>query len=87
MPLRARPPDPGPRHSPDWYNQAGKWDVLLPGDRLLVPCARGPAQWRPETNPPRLEVHEPDGVHVLADEGPRAQRHHLFVPYERLPSA
>ena len=87
MPLRARPPDPGPRHSPDWYDQAGEWKELEPGDRLLLPCHGGPSQSRLETFPPRLEVPEPDGVYVLVDEGPRSRWHYLFVPHERIPSA
>ena len=85
MPLRARPPDPGPRHSTDWYDQSGEWEVLRPGDRMLIQCEGGPSRSRLETDPPRLEVPEPDGVYVLVDEGTRAEWRYRFVPHGRLP--
>ena len=62
---------PGPRHSPDWYDQTGEEEVLQERDRLFVPCEGGPSWNRLELWPPRLEVAEPDGVYVLLDDGPR----------------
>ena len=71
---------PGPRHSPEWYDQTGEDEVLREGDRLFVPCEGGPSASRLEVWPPRLEVPEPDGVYVLLDDGPRADWRYVFVP-------
>jgi hypothetical protein len=71
---------PGPRHSPDWYDQSGEATVLAAGDRLFVPCDGGPSQSRLEMYPPRLEIQEGDGMYVLVDDGPRAHWRYVFVP-------
>jgi hypothetical protein len=71
---------PGPRHSPDWYDQSGEATVLETGDRLFVPCAGGPSNSRLEMFPPRLEIDEDDGMYVLFDDGPRDQWRYVFVP-------
>jgi hypothetical protein len=78
---RWAPPQPGPRHSPDWYDQRGEPVVLDEGDRMFIPCLGGPSVSRAETFPPRLEISEPDGTYVLVDVGPRADWHYLFVPH------
>jgi hypothetical protein len=49
---------PGPRHSPDFYDQFGEDVVLEPGDRMLVPCEGGPCSSRLEMFPPRLELYQ-----------------------------
>ena len=77
-----RPPQPGPRHSPDWYDQSDEVVVLRPGDRLFVACEGGPAASRLEHYPPRLEVQEKDGLYVLVDVGPRDSWRYVFVPRE-----
>jgi hypothetical protein len=71
---------PGPRHSPDWYDQSGEATVLETGDRLFVPCEGGPSNSRLEIFPPRLEIDEDDGMYVLLDDGPRDQWRYVFVP-------
>ena len=71
---------PGPRRSPDWYDQSGEPTVLDIGDRMLIPCEGGPSNSRLESFPPRLEIEEHDGLYVLVDDGPRAQWHYQFVP-------
>jgi hypothetical protein len=71
---------PGPRHSPDWYDQSGETGVLEPGDRMLILCEGGPCYSRLETFPPRLEIPERDGVYVLRDIGPRDDWRYEFVP-------
>ncbi len=71
---------PGPRRSPDWYDQTGEPDVLRPGDRIFVACEGGPSASRLEMFPPRLELPEREGVYVLIDVGPRADWRYLFVP-------
>jgi hypothetical protein len=73
---------PGPRHSPDWYDQSGELTVLDVGDRLFISCEGGPCISRLETFPPRLEIEESGGVYVLIDVGPREQWRYLFVPHE-----
>jgi hypothetical protein len=73
---------PGPRHSPDWYDQSGEATVLEAGDRLFIPCEGGPAATRLERYPPRLEIDERDGTYVLLDEGARDDWRYLFVPRE-----
>jgi hypothetical protein len=73
---------PGPRHSPEWYDQSGEVEVLRPGDRIFITCEGGPSWSRLEVWPPRLEVQERDGVYVLLDDGPRAGWRYLFVPRE-----
>jgi hypothetical protein len=73
---------PGPRHSPEWYDQTGEAEVLRPGDRIFIACEGGPSWTRLEVWPPRLEVQEPDGVYVLLDDGPRDVWRYLFVPRE-----
>jgi hypothetical protein len=71
---------PGPRHSPEWYDQSAEAEVLRPGDRIFIACEGGPSWNRLEVWPPRLEVPEPDGVYVLQDDGPRSDWRYLFVP-------
>ena len=71
---------PGPRHSPDWYDQRAEPVVLRAGDRMFVACEGGPSASRLEYFPPRLEVPEKGGVYVLADEGPRDTWRYVFVP-------
>lgn len=71
---------PGPRHSPDWYDQTGEATVLATGDRMFIACEGGPSISRLEMFPPRLEVEERDGVYVLVDEGPREQWRYVFIP-------
>jgi hypothetical protein len=71
---------PGPRHSPDWYDQSGEPTVLDVGDRLFIACEGGPCTSRLETFPPRLEIEERDGAYVLDDVGPRPGWRYLFVP-------
>jgi hypothetical protein len=78
---RWSPPQPGPRHSVGWYDQAGEDVVLADGDRLFVPCRGGPSISRVETFPPRLEIPELDGTYVLVDVGPRADWHYDFIPH------
>jgi hypothetical protein len=73
---------PGPRHSPDWYDQSDEPTVLAPGDRLFVACEGGPSTSRLERFPPRLEIEEHDGTYVLLDDGPRQDWRYLFVPRE-----
>jgi hypothetical protein len=73
---------PGPRHSPDWYDQTGEATVLEAGDRLFIACEGGPAASRLEMYPPRLEVEERGGTYVLLDEGPRDAWRYLFVPHD-----
>jgi hypothetical protein len=70
---------PGPRHSPEWYDQTGEAEVLRPGDRLFITCEGGPSRSRLEVWPPRLEVSERDGVYVLLDDGPRGHWRYVFV--------
>jgi hypothetical protein len=77
---RFAPPQPGPRHSPGWYDQRDEDVALAEGDRLFVPCHGGPSVSRAEVFPPRLEIAEPDGTYVLVDVGPRADWHYEFVP-------
>jgi hypothetical protein len=71
---------PGPRHSPDWYDQSAEATVLDEGDRLFVPCDGGPSTSRLEMYPPRLEIEERDGIYVLRDIGPRHDWRYEFVP-------
>jgi hypothetical protein len=71
---------PGPRHSPDWYDQSQEPTVLEPGDRLFILCEGGPSQTRLELFPPRLELDERDGMYVLRDVGPRGQWRYDFIP-------
>jgi hypothetical protein len=71
---------PGPRHSPDWYDQSGEAVVLEPGDRMLIPCEHGPSFTRLEVFPPRLEIPEREGMYVLRDIGPRHEWRYEFVP-------
>jgi hypothetical protein len=71
---------PGPRHSPDWYDQTAEDVVLEPGDRMLIPCEGGPSSSRLELFPPRLEVTERNGAYVLEDDGPRREWRYVFVP-------
>ena len=71
--------DPGPRHSPEWYDQTGEAIALTAGDRMFVPCEGGPSSSRLEVFPPRLEIDEPDGVYVLVDVGPRSEWRYVFV--------
>ena len=73
---------PGPRHSPDWYDQAAEDVVLEVGDRMLVSCEGGPSFTRLETFPPRIEIAERDGAYVLFDEGRRDEWRYVFVPRE-----
>ena len=54
--------------------------MLVEGDRVFIACEGGPSQSRLEMFPPRLEVEEPDGTYVLADDGPRARWRYVFVP-------
>jgi hypothetical protein len=70
----------GSRHSPDWYDQRGERTVLVPGDRMFIPCEGGPSWSRLERFPPRLEVEEAEGTYVLVDEGPRDTWRYVFVP-------
>jgi hypothetical protein len=71
---------PGPRHSPEWYDQSHELEVLDVGDRLFIPCEGGPASTRLETYPPRLEIEERSGIYLLDDGGPRANWRYVFVP-------
>lgn len=71
---------PGPRHSPEWYDQSAEDVVLAKGDRMFIACEGGPSMSRLEVFPPQLEVEEADGVYVLVDEGPRDQWRYVFVP-------
>ena len=71
---------PGPRHTPDWYDQSAEPVVLHEGDRMFVACEGGPSASRLEYFPPRLEVPEKDGLYVLMDEGPRDTWRYVFVP-------
>jgi hypothetical protein len=73
-------PQPGPRHSADWYDQSAEPVVLAEGDRLFIPCDGGPCRSRLETYPPRLEIPEPTGTYALLDHGPRPTWHYLFIP-------
>jgi len=73
---------PGPRHSPDWYDQTDEDVVLGVGDRMLIPCDGGPSSSRLETFPPRLEIAERDGVYALLDDGRRDGWRYVFVPHE-----
>ena len=73
---------PGPRHSPDWYDQSDELCVLEPGDRMFIGCIGGPCASRLELYPPRLEVVERDGVYVLNDVGRRDDWRYEFVPNE-----
>jgi len=71
----------GARHSDDWYDQSEEGVVLQPGDRLLVMCEGGPCTSRLEIYPPRLEIHERDGLYVLTDGGQREGWRYVFVPH------
>ena len=73
---------PGPRHQPEWYDQAGETSELEPGDRMLIRCEGGPCSSRLEMFPPRLEAKERDGMYVLFDDGPRDHWCYVFVPSE-----
>lgn len=73
---------PGPRHSPQWYDQSGEFLVLRPGDRMFIPCRGGPCRSRLETFPPRLEIPEHSGTYVLIDVGRRHDWHYAFVPHD-----
>lgn len=73
---------PGPRHSPDWYDQSHEATVLAAGDRMFIACEGGPCQSRLEMFPPRLEVEEREGVYVLVDDGPRDQWRYTFISRE-----
>lgn len=72
--------DPGPRHSPEWYDQGDEPYPMSPGDRLFVPCEGGPCSSRLESFPPRLEIQETGGLYVLDDRGPRVEWRYIFVP-------
>jgi hypothetical protein len=69
-----------PRHSPDWYEQAGESEVLITGDRMFITCEGGPCNSRLEYFPPRLEVATDQGTYVLIDIGVRAEWRYVFVP-------
>jgi hypothetical protein len=71
---------PGPRHSPDWYDQSGEETQLRAGDRIFIACEGGPSNSRLELFPPRLEVPEHSGIYVLVDVGPRDAWRYVFVP-------
>ena len=71
---------PGPRHSPDWYDQSEEVAVLEPGDRMFIRCEGGPCDSRLEMFPPRLEISERDGMYVLRDIGQRDEWRYDFVP-------
>ena len=73
---------PGPRHSPDWYDQSGEAVVLSAGDRLIIECVGGPSRSRVELFPPRLEIEERTGTYVLEDSGPRLDWRYVFVGRE-----
>ena len=77
-----RADDPGGRHDPGWYDQAGEYVELQPGDRLLIACEGGPSRSRLERYPPRMEIAEDTGTYVLVDDGPRADWRYVFVPRE-----
>ena len=77
--MRVELDHPGPRHSPEWYDQTGEATVLAPGDRMLIACDGGPSNIRLEMFPPRLEVEEQDGVYVLVDDGPRDEWRYVFL--------
>jgi hypothetical protein len=79
-PRRTRDRPPGPRHSPEWYDQSSEAVVLSDGDRMFVACEGGPSRSRLEQFPPRLEIEERDGTYVLFDEGPRDAWRYVFVP-------
>lgn len=73
---------PGPRHSPDWYDQSDEDVVLAEGDRMLIACDGGPSRSRLELFPPRLEIDERAGVYVLEDHGPRDGWRYVFMPHD-----
>jgi hypothetical protein len=73
---------PGPRHSPEWYDQSNEATVLTAGDRMFIACEGGPCQSRLEMFPPRLEVEEREGIYVLMDDGPRDQWRYIFIARE-----
>jgi hypothetical protein len=83
--VRKRPTledQPGPRHTPEYYDQRDELLVLRPGDRMFVACEGGPCWSRRELFPPRLEVADSGGTYVLLDEGPRDTWLYLWVPTE-----
>jgi hypothetical protein len=47
---------------------------------MLLWCDGGPAPCRVTTWPPPLEIAERGGTYVLADVGPPADWHYVFVP-------
>ena len=71
--------EPGPRRSPEFYDQTTEDVVLAAGDRMLLGCEGGPSSGRVELFPPRLELPDHGGVYVLDDIGPRAGWKYVFV--------
>ena len=76
---------PGPgRHTPGFYDQRDELVVLEVGDRFFVECeGGGPSTSRLETFPPRVEIAEPGGTYVLADDGPRHDWRYVWIPDRR----
>ena len=58
------------RHTIEWYDQSAWPYPLEPGDRVFIRCDGGPGLSRLEVFPPSLELNEPGGTYVLADDGP-----------------
>jgi hypothetical protein len=72
---------PGPRRSPEHYDQSDEPIRLEAGDRIFIVCVGGPSQSRLEIFPPRLEIEERTGTYVLVDDGARAAWRYEFVPH------
>ena len=49
------------------------------GERMLIPCDRGPSQSRLVHYPPPLEIPERHGTYVLVDDGPPEQWRYAFI--------
>jgi len=49
------------------------------GERMLIPCDRGPSISRLVRYPPPLEIPEGDGIYVLVDDGPPEHWRYDFV--------
>lgn len=69
-----------PRHSPDWYDQSDEPTERIAGDRMFIACEGGPCASRLEYFPPRLEIHEDEGMYVLIDIGTSDEWRYQFVP-------
>ena len=58
--------------------------MLEVGDRFFAECeGGGPSTSRLETFPPRVEIAEPGGTYVLADDGPRPGWRYVWIPDRR----